>query len=163
LVALVCVPAALGANPWTLEQALQQALAHNPDAELARQRVAAAQAGLDQANAAFWPRLQFQSSYTRTDNPMTAFGSILNQRAYSSSLNFNDVPETDDLNVKGLVTVPLYAGGRHKAGREAGKATSEAVRQDEGAVRNELGFEVARGFYAVLKTREFIRAAEAAV
>ena len=64
----------------------------NPDARLARQRIAAAQAGLEQANAAFWPRLQFQSSYTRTDNPMLVFGSILNQRAFTSSLNFNDVP-----------------------------------------------------------------------
>src|ERR1700693_4585619 len=80
------------AEPWTLERALQQALAANPDALLAQQRIVAAQAGLDQANAAFWPRLQFQSSYIGSDNPMVAFGSILNQRAYSSSLNFNDVP-----------------------------------------------------------------------
>ena len=84
--------AALAAEPWTLERALQQALSANPDARLAQQRIVAAQAGLDQANAAFWPRVQFQSSYTGSDNPMLAFGSILNQRAYSSSLNFNDVP-----------------------------------------------------------------------
>ena len=83
---------ALGAEPWTLERALEQALAANPDARLAQQRIVAAQAGLDQANAAFWPRVQFQSSYIGSDNPMLAFGSILNQRAYSSSLNFNDVP-----------------------------------------------------------------------
>ena len=62
-----------------MERALEYALAHNPDTQLARQRVAVAQAGLEQANAAFWPRLQFQSSYIRTDNPMTAFGYILNQ------------------------------------------------------------------------------------
>jgi outer membrane protein TolC len=98
-------------EPWTLERALQLALAGNADARLAQQRIVAAQAGLDQANAAFWPRLQFQSSYTGSDNPMVVFGSILNQRAYSSSLNFNDVPTVDDLNARGLVTVPLFAGG----------------------------------------------------
>lgn len=154
---------AISAEPWTLERALDQALAHNPDARVARQRIIAAQAGLEQANAAFWPRLQFQSSYSRTDNPMLAFGSILNQRSYSSSLNFNDVPSVDDLNTRGLVTVPLYAGGRNKAGREAAKANTEAARQENEAVRNALGFEVSRGFYSVLKTRQFIRAAEAAV
>lgn len=154
---------ALGAEPWTLERALEQALAHNPDARLARSRIAASQAGLEQANAAFWPRLQFQSSYTRTDNPMLVFGSILNQRAYSTSLDFNDVPDVDDLNTRGLVTVPLYAGGRNKAGRATAKANTEASKQDNEAVRNALGFEVSRAFYAVLKTREFIRAAEAAV
>ncbi len=156
--------AALGAEPWTLERALEQALNHNPDARIARQRIAAAQAGLEQANAAVWPRLQFQSSYTRTDNPMMVFGSILNQRAYpSAGLNFNDVPDMDDLNTRGLVTLPLYAGGKIKAGREAAKANTEAARQENGAVRNALGFEVARGYYTILKTRQFIVAAEGAV
>lgn len=159
---LVCRLAA-AEEPWTLERALEHALTHNPDARLARNKIAAAQAGLEQANAAFWPRLQFQSSYIRTDNPMMVFGSILNQRAYSSSLNFNDVPDVDDLNARGLVTVPLYTGGRNKAGREAAKANAAAAKQDSEAVRNALAFEVARAFHTVLKTREFIRAAEAAV
>jgi outer membrane protein TolC len=155
--------AAFAAEPWTLERALQQALSANPDARLAQQRIVAAQAGLDQANAAFWPRLQFQSSYSASDNPMLAFGSILNQRAFSSSLNFNDVPTVDDLNARGLVTVPLYAGGKNVATRKAAGANTEAARQDSAAVRNALGFEVSRAFYTVLKTRQFIRAAEAGV
>ncbi len=160
---LSCCLSALSAEPWTLERALEQALAGNPDARLAQQRIVAAQAGLDQANAAFWPRVQFQSSYIGSDNPMVAFGSILNQRAYSSSLNFNDVPSVDDLNARGLVTVPLYAGGKNTATRKAARANTEAARQDNEAVRNALGFEVSRAFYTVLKTRQFIRAAEAGV
>ncbi len=151
------------AEPWTLERALQQALQDNPDARLARHRIAAAQAGLEQANSAAWPRLQFQSSYTQTDNPMMVFGSILNQQAYSSSLNFNNVPDTDDLNARGIVTVPIYAGGKIRAAREAARASADAARQDDQAIRNALGFEVARSFHTVLKTREFIRAAEASV
>jgi len=154
-------PAAWSAEPWTLERALQQALAANPDARLAQQRIIAARAGLEQANAAFWPRLQVLSSYSGTDNPMLAFGSILNQRSFNSSLNFNDVPAVDDLNVQGLVTVPLYTGGRNQAGRRAAKANAEAARRDSEAVRNALGFEVARSFYTVLKTRQFISAAAA--
>ena len=154
--------AASAAEPWTLERSLEYALAHNPSARLAQHRIAAAQAGMEQADAAFWPRLQFQSSYTRTDNPMQVFGSILNQRAYTSSLDFNDVPDVDDLNVRGLVTVPLFAGGRNKAARDTAKANTEAAKQTSEAVRNELGFEVVRAFQTVLKTRQFIRAAEAA-
>jgi outer membrane protein TolC len=153
------------AERWTLERALQQALGSNPDARLAQQRIVAAQAGLDHANAAFWPRLQFQSSYTGSDNPMLAFGSILNQRAYNynSPPNFNDLPGVDDLNTRGLLTVPLYAGGKNTATRKAAKANTAAARQDNEAVRNALGFEVSRAFYTVLKTRQFVRAAEAGV
>jgi len=151
------------AEPWTLERSLDYALAHNPDARIAQQRIAAAQAGLEQANAEFWPRLQVQSSYLRTDNPMQVFGSILNQRAYSTSLNFNDVPDVDNLNARGIATVPIYAGGRNVAGRQAAKANNEAAKQDNNAVRNALAFEVTRAFHTVLKTRQFIQTAEAAV
>ncbi len=160
---LACAFTARAADIWTLERSLDYALAHNPDARIAQQRIAAAQAGLEQANSAFWPRLQVQSGYTRTDNPMLAFGSILNQRTYSSSLNFNDVPDMDNLNARGIVTVPLYAGGRNIAGRQSAKANTEAAKQESAAVRNALGFEVSRAFHTVLKTRQFIRATEAAV
>ena len=132
-----CSLAVNAAEPWTLKRALDYALAHNPDARIAQQRIAAAQAGLEQANSTLWPRLQVQSGYTRTDNPMMAFGSILNQRSYSSSLSFNDVPGVDDLNVQGMITVPLYAGGRNVAGRQAAKATTGAVKQESAAIRNE--------------------------
>ena len=90
-------------------------------------------------------------------------GSILNQQSYSPSLNFNDVPTVDDLNARGIVTVPLYAGGRNVAGRQAAKANTAAAKQESAAVQNALGFEVTRAFLTVLKTRQFILAAEAAV
>ncbi len=156
---------ATAAEPWTLESALDYALAHNPDARLAQQRINAAQAGLEQADAAFWPQLQVQSSYTRTDNPMMVFGDILAQHAYSSASvsDFNNLPNVDDANVQGLVTVPLYAGGRNAANRTAAKASTQAAQQDSAAVRNALGFEVTRTFYTVLKTRQFVHAAEAEV
>jgi outer membrane protein TolC len=57
-------------EPWTLDQAIRCALTNSPDARLAWQRIAAAQAVLNQARSAFSSQLQFQSSYTRTDNPM---------------------------------------------------------------------------------------------
>ncbi len=160
---LTCSLVTGAAEPWTLERALDYALAHNPDAQIAQQRIAAAQAGLEQANSAFWPHFQVQSSYTRTDNPMLVFGSILNQQSYNSSLNFNDVPDVDNLNARGIVTVPLYAGGRNVASRQAAKANTEATKQDSAAIRNALGFEVSRTFYTVLKARQFIEAAGAAV
>ncbi|HEV2434847.1 MAG TPA: TolC family protein, partial [Verrucomicrobiae bacterium] len=156
---------AAAAEPWTLESALGYALAHNPDAQLAQQRINAAQAGLQQADAAFWPQLQVQSSYTRTDNPMMVFGDILNQRAFAASgvSDYDHLPSVDDANVQGLVTVPLYAGGRNAANRATAKANTQAARQDSAAVRNALGFDVTRAFYTVLKTRQFIHAAQAEV
>jgi len=154
-------------EPWTLENAIQYALTNSPDARVAAQRIAAAEAGLKQANSAAWPKLQFQSSYMRTDNPMMVFGSLLNQHSLgkppSDPNDFNNVPDLDNLNAKGLLTLPLYAGGQISAGRDAAKANTQAAQAGANAVRNTLAFEVARVFHTVLKTREFIRAAESAV
>jgi outer membrane protein TolC len=147
-----------------LEQAIRHALTNSPDARIAQHRIAAAQAGLNQARAAFSPQLQFQSSYLRTDNPMLVFGSILNQRSVDmGSLDFNDVPDTDNVNVRGLLTMPLYAGGRNVAARDAAKANTQAARMEAAAVNNALEFEVARAFHTVFKTREFIAATVAGV
>lgn len=154
---------AVGAEVWTLEKAVERALAASPDARLAEQRIAAAQAGLRQAQAAFSPQFQFQSSYLRTDNPMMVFGSILNQRSFGPALNFNDVPDMDNANFKGVLTMPLYAGGRNAAARDAARANASAAREMSAAVRNALAFEVVRAYHDVLKTRAFIRATEAGV
>ncbi len=155
------------AEPWRFEDAIRFALTNSPDARIAMQRIAAAEAGLRQANSAAWPKLQLQSSYTRTDNPMMVFGSILNQRAFGEPplgpINFNNVPDIDNLNVRGVVTMPLYAGGQITSAREAARANAWAARDAADAVRNTLAFEVARAYHTVLKTREFVRAAEAAV
>ena len=155
--------AARAAEPWALERAVGFALTNSPDARIAAHRIAAAQAVIEQANSAFWPRVTFQSGYARTDNPMFSFGNILNQRSYSPSINFNDVPNTDNLNVRGLVTMPLYSGGKPTAEKAAAKANTAAARQEAEVVRNALGFEVVRAFFTVQKTRRFIEAAQAAV
>lgn len=152
-------------EPWTLQRALDYALAHNPDAQIAQQRIQAARAGLDEADSAFWPKLQFQSSYARTDNPMMVFGDILDQHAYNYAAppNFNNLPNVDNWNVQGTVTVPLYAGGRNEAEHDAARADTEAARHSNAAVRNDLAFEVVSAFETVLKARDFARAAKAAV
>jgi outer membrane protein len=154
---------ARAAEPWTLDRAIGHALTNSPDARLARHRIAGAQAVLMQANAAFWPQAQVQSSYTRTDHPVSVFGYALNQRSFQPGLDFNNVPDSDNLNVRGVITVPLYAGGRNKAGREAALAGRQAAREEAEAIHNTLAFEVARAFHTILKTRAFIDATDAAV
>jgi len=165
LIAAVVLGGALSAaasEPWTLERALSHTLTNSPDARLARQRIVAAKAALDQATAAFWPQVQVQSSYMGSDNPMLVFGSILNQEAFSPSLDFNRVPDVDNLNVKGLVTAPLYTGGQMGSRRKAARANSQATEFEAEAVRNALGFEVARAFHTIHKAHAFIEATEAA-
>jgi len=152
------------AEQWTLQRALSHALTNSPDARIAQQRITAARAVIDQANSALWPQLQFKSTYVRTDNPVMVFGSLLNQRSIDlGTLDFNNVPDVDNLNVRGVVSMPIYTGGQITAARKGATANAESIKQDARAVRNTLGFEVARAYHTIMKARGFVRATEAAV
>lgn len=148
---------------WSFERVVRCAATNSPDARIAHQRIRAADADLAQAQAAFFPLLQAQSSYIRTDNPLLVFGAALNQKSFSFGLDFNHVPDADDLNVKGVLSMPLYAGGKLAATRDATKATSKAERHGADAVRNELEFAAARAFHTVSKAQVIVSAAEAEV
>jgi len=161
LLALGCfAPTAAGID---LADAIAEARRNNPDAALARKRIAAAEAAVAQADAIARPRLSVRSDYHRTDNPLGVFGAALNQRSFGPSLNFNDVPDADNLNIGGTLTVPLYTGGRITATREAARQQARASERMNEAVENQLAFEVTRVFLSIRKTRAFIEAAEAAV
>ncbi|RMF23405.1 MAG: TolC family protein [Deltaproteobacteria bacterium] len=163
LLPAVAPAASDAARPWTLAQAIEHALRNNPEALLAEQRIAGARALLEQADAEFMPRIALRSSYSRTDNPALVFASVLNQKSFRPTLDFNDVPDVDNARVSGVVTLPLYLGGSRFAARRAAAASRKAAEREAQAVRNRLEFEVARTYYGVLKTREFVRAAQAAV
>lgn len=149
--------------PLTLPQAIVEAQTHNPDAAVARHRIVKADAVAMQADAMVWPALTMRSGYQRTDNPVGVFGAALNQSAFSPGLNFNDVPDADNLNVAGIVTVPLYTGGQVAAERAAAREGRAAASLTLDAVHNQLAFEVARIYFSIHKTRAFVAATTAAV
>lgn len=151
------------AESWSLKQALDQVVGENPDARIAEYRIRSSQAQLQQAQATWWPKLNFQSGYLYTDNPVSAFGATLNQRSISPSLDYNDVPATDNLNVRGMLTVPVYSGGRHRAERESAQANFSASRMDARSVQLALGFAVTQAYLTTAKAGQFVETAEATV
>lgn len=155
---------AQGSSPWTLDEAIQYALANSPDARIARHRVDAAQAMIQQANAAFWPKASLSSSYSRTDNPVSVFSHALNQGVFElGSFDLNDPPDADNWNTTGMLKMPLFAGGAHVAAKASAEAHFQATEEEGISVHNRLGFEVARSFFLIHKNQGFIEAAEAAV
>ena len=156
-------PPARGAEPWTLDRALATALAQSPDIKIARQRIEGAQAMIEQAASAWMPQVMLQGRYTDTNNSMMAFGSILNQRAFRSSLDFNHPGQIDNLNTTGTVAYNLYSGGRATAGRNAARAGSHAAEQDARATQNQLCAEVVKAYLNIRKAREAVAAVEAGV
>ncbi len=160
---LMLTAGAAWGETYTLERAVETALAHSPDARAAAARLEAANAGVMQAKGAFQPQLTVETSYLRTNQPVSVFGFALNQRSFSPGLDFNRVPDADDFQVRGLMTLPLYAGGAQVARRDAALAQVEASAHGEKATRQDLAFEVAKTWLMVRRTVFLEEAAVAAV
>lgn len=143
-----------GGEVWTLDKALATAFSRNPDSLLAKQRVEASAALLQQAKAAWYPQVSVQGSYGGSNNSMAAFGSILNQRTFSFAQDFNHPGTVDNFNATGLVRLNLYNGGQSTARREAAKAGGRAAEQELRSVRNALEAQVVEAYLAVRKARE---------
>jgi outer membrane protein TolC len=159
---MVFVAAASGsaAEVWPLERCVAAALERHPDARAARARVDAARSVVDQAESAWKPQVMLGARYTQTDSPMMAFGSILNQRAFTFALDFNDPGRIDNLNATGTIAYNLYSGGRATAGRNAARAGVEAAGHDLTLARQQLAAEVVRAALNVHKAREAVIALE---
>jgi outer membrane protein TolC len=148
---------------WTAQNAVRFAMANSPDTAIIRQRIAAAQASVGEANAAFYPRLDLSSSYGRTDNPMYSFGNILNQGEFDETIDFNDPGTTDNLNVTATASYRLYDGGSDRAGLRAAEAEENASRHELDIIRAQLGFEIVKTFCTIGQAGEIVRARQSAV
>lgn len=160
---LAVTVSARGAEPWTLDRAVETALKNSPDARIARERSEGAQAVIEQARSAWLPQVSVSGRYLDTNSPMMAFGSILNQRAFNFALDFNHPGRIDDLNATGTVAYNLYSGGRASAGLSAAKSGALAAGQDLRAAQQQLGRDVVKAYLSIRKAREAVGAIEAGV
>ncbi len=148
---------------WTLERALAHVGENAPDARMAALRFEKARAQLDEARAQWLPKLNAETGYAATDNPTQAFMFLLNQRQLTFGGDFNDPDVTDNWGSELRLEYPLYAGGARQAGVAAADAGVAASEYELAAARRQLELEVARGYFQVLRARENIQAADAAV
>ncbi|EDY82644.1 outer membrane efflux protein [Verrucomicrobiia bacterium DG1235] len=151
------------AQPWTLGRAIEVALENSPDGRVAQARIAGAEAMLDEARSYGLPQVSLKSSYTQTDSPMMAFGSILNQRAFDFGLDFNNPGTIDNLNATATVGINLYSGGQVSAGKRAAEAGVSAAGFDEAATRQQLTAQTVKAYLDIRKAGEAVSAVDAGV
>ncbi len=148
---------------WHLDTAVHFALANSPDTHMAGSRMEAAAASSRQARSAFYPRLDLSSAYTATNNPMYSFGNILNQGAFSNTIDFNDPGRTDNLSLQAKIRYQLYNGGSNQAALQAAEDMEKGSAFDLAALHNQLSFEVIRVFWRIIQSAEMTEARTSAV
>lgn len=162
---LLLSPAAAFAGPSSLSlgEAMERAARNNARSEQARARVHAAESAVAGARGSFSPTVDVGASYSVTTNPAQTFAHIVNQSAFEPSLDFNDLPAVDDLNLQATLRVPVWMGGSRAAALRAGKEARSAARAGVEAVEADLQMEVAQLYFSLIKARAFVEAAQAGV
>lgn len=113
----VLLPAAAArTDPLTLGDAISTALAHNPEIQAMRHQVDAVDAKITQARSGLLPQLSVSEKYSRTNSPLWAFGTKLNQGAIQASdfapERLNDPEDIDNYNTSLALSWSLFDGGR---------------------------------------------------
>lgn len=150
-----------------LSDAVEKALASNPQTRVSESRLKIADLKIKEAKAGKQPFVQFSQSVIRSNNPVFVFGSLLEQGRFGTS-NFaiNSLNNPKGLtNLRSLVSasIPLFDQYQTKARVEiAATAKSQAELQAE-AVRQQLRFDVVRTFYGAVLGKEMLKVSEEAV
>ena len=151
----------------TLADAVTTALEKHPALRIAEYQTAAAASGVDQARAGFLPRVDFSEGFSQSDNPVYAFGSLLNQGRFTAAdfavnnLNHPDPITNWRTNLGG--SVPLFLGGRNVLAYQQAQLGRDAAQQGRARVEQEIVFNVIRAYAAVLLSREAQTTVEASV
>ncbi len=107
------VTAAADNKIYSLQQAIDYALANNPSLQIMQDRIGQAQAQLGIAMANFYPQLKTRLSYEHSDNPARAFAMIISQRRLNfSGTDFNHPGGTDNYRPEVTASYSLFRGGQ---------------------------------------------------
>ena len=151
----------------SLKEAVDAALKNHPAMEAGAARVDAATEGVRKAKGGYLPKLDYTESWTRSDNPVFVFGSLLDQHQFGEQ-NFQLGPLNRPAalnNFQSLIaaTQPLYDGGLTRAQvRSAGTARDLRLEQKR-ATSMDLTGSVVRAYFGLLLTQADLKSAQEAV
>lgn len=155
------------AQGLTLSHAVEVALKNNPELKAAGANEEAVHQGIRLAEASRYPHLEFSEGFTRGNNPVYVFGTLLTQRQFTQT-NFalpflNIPPPLDNFGTQFATSLPLYDAGR--ISRKVRDARLEAQSAQSGAerTRQEIIFSVINAYLNELLAKESAGVAEASV
>lgn len=163
-----------GSGGLTLSSAVETALRSNPLIQASQADRDLAAAGLREARSGWFPVIQLQGSYTRSNNPVFAFGSRLEQARFSTSDfaldNLNHPDPYDNFRAGATARIPLF--DQLQTGSRVARARigEDQASRRAASIRQQIRFEVIRSYFGALVaeakrsvTDEAVKTAEADV
>ena len=154
----------LAQTPLSLEEAIQKAWAQQPGLLAGAAMVERARAEADAQRALRLPTLAAGIAMTRTDEPMMAFGTKLNQaRIAQADFMPNSLNHPDPVTGVGAtltLTQPLYAGGRLEAASRAGADMAQAEAASQERRRQQVALAVVQAYFGAEVAEQGVTFAE---
>ncbi|MHB8422389.1 MAG: TolC family protein [Leptospirales bacterium] len=148
------------ARAFTLGEALDQALENNPQWKSDRLKEKLSQSERIRVMGSYLPSLAISETYINTNNPLTAFGILLNegivQQSTLASVNALDNPSyTQTFGFAATVSETIYGGGERFYGLQASRHQEQETHDEALWKRQTLISRVTRSFLdAILADRE---------
>lgn len=162
--AALVAPAAATAAPLTIEDAIRAAWARNPGLQASAAQAEAARADADRARDARLPTLSFTARAFRTDEPLWAFGTRLDQGRITMAdfdpARLNDPPGIGGVGAGASIQMPLFMGGRLLAGQSAAGAMAGAEGASHAQRQREMAAGVVQAYFGAQAAEEGVRYAE---
>jgi outer membrane protein len=168
---LLFLPALLapawGQDALALRDAVRLALRENKSLAAAAAGMRASDDRIAQAHSGVLPKVNYSQSFTRSDNPVFVFSSLLTQHQFSAA-NFNIGPlnRPDFLNnFQSQLTVDqvLYDAGQTRNSIKSAELGRKMTSEEQRGIQLQVIFGVAQAYYQALLTAETLKAAEQAV
>jgi outer membrane protein TolC len=153
--------------PLALDEAVRMALAESPVVAVAEKELKVAEAREAKSLSALMPRLDFEESYLRSDQPVAVFGSKLNQRTFTvedfAIERLNNPDSVDNWRTRFTVTQPLFMGGKLHRNRDIKKSEKKASAWGVEGTRARVGFRTIEAYWGLSLARESEDVAEMAL
>jgi len=163
LLAVLVASYSYAAETLTLDQAIDLALRNNPGLKAADAQVEAADAGVLRSASGFLPKVTVSETWSKTDSPLMAFGTKLNQEIVSPAdfdpAVMNHPDPISNYNTRLAVVQPVWNGGKEYVGRTQATLAKDASIQDRERARQETVFNVIKAYYGVLLAKEYHKVA----
>ncbi len=156
------VPEKLTTQSFTLDQAIDYALANNPDMQIAIERIGQAEAQLGVALSAFYPQVTARVGYEHSNNPAQVFSMIVSQRDFNANSinNINNPGYRQNFRPEIIGKLSLFRGGQDYQNSKAAELGIDAAEFERSSVHNALIEAVTASYYAYLASIEAQKVAQ---
>ena len=153
------------AQDMSINQAFLYALKYNKMLKLGEIKLNVAGYQEKEAMSGFFPKIDFNEIYMNTDNPLYAFGSVLNQRILTNQ-NVQSYFSPNFLNNPGMihnyqsefsVQQPLFMGGKIYFGYKRAELNRQSVKKNLSETKQKVLYGVAKAYYSVILAKHYVK------